>query len=179
MRTFAAALLSMVLVACAAPTDEPVTAPTPYTADQIRAANPVGTVLVYRIQQTGTPTVVRTMEFVRDDPNGARITSLTVTEGGAPMDTPTDADALWTELRDHAVFPAARTVRSRRSCTVPGGSFECMLYTVTAEEEGIPTLSRYWFALRRPGPPVLLETEKGGVVVFRMELMDVRRADAE
>jgi len=177
VRRFTAALLPALLGACAAPAVEPATAPTPYTAEEIRAANPVGTVLVYRIQQTGTPTVVRTMEFVRADANGARISSSTVTEGGAPVGTPSDADAPWTELRDHGAFPAARTLRSRRSCTVPGGSFECLLYTVTGEEEGIPTVSRYWFARERPGPPVLVETEREGVVVFRMELMDVRGAN--
>ena len=174
MRTLAAGLVPALLGSCAAPPDEPITAPTPYTAEEIRAANPVGTVLVYRIQQTGAPAVVRTMVFVRADSNGARIASSTVTEGGAPVGAATEAEALWTELRDHAAFPAARTVRSRSSCAVPGGSFDCQLYTVTDEEDGVPTLSRYWFALERPGPPVLLETKKGGAVVFRMELMAVR-----
>ncbi len=175
--TRSSAPLLVLIAACATTAEDegPATAPTPYTAAEIRGANPAGTVLVYRIEQTGAPTVVRTMRFVRADADGARIESSLATEGGEPVGEPDANEAAWTELRDHAAFPEDRTIRSRTSCTVPDGTYDCVLYTVTGAEDGIPILSRFWFAFRKPGPPVLLEIEKEGAISFRMELLEYRR----
>ena len=172
--TFALALL--LCGACVSPTAPatPATAPTPYTAEQIRDANPTGTVRVYRIQQSGQPTVVQTMTFLRSDEAGARVESSMTTEGGEPFGLTTTTEAGWEELRNHAAFLMEITQRKRAECTVSAGRVECWLYTVAGEERGVPTLNRFWFALEMPGPPVLMEIEREETITFRMELLNVR-----
>ena len=46
-----------------------------------------------------------------------------------------------------------------------------------SEEAGAPVTTRFSFALDRPGPPVLLEQELDGQVVFRMVLVEDSRDD--
>ena len=66
------------LAACSSPgpPGQPVPAPTPYTAEQIRAANPQGTLRRYRLEQSG---LIRGEEFRQGERGG---TSYRVTRSG-------------------------------------------------------------------------------------------------
>ena len=154
------------------------TAPTPYTAEQIRDANPPGTRLVFRVERHDGPDIFSVMEFIGGDATHAGhavMESRTETEDHDPIGDVVRSEATWTELRDHAAFPSARTHRSRASVTVPAGRFDVWLYTVQSEPGQPPTTSRFCFALDRPGPPVLLETEQDGRVISRMVLVEDSR----
>ena len=154
------------------------TAPTPYTADQIREANPPGTRLVFRLERHDGPVEFNVVEFVGGDATHAGyavMESRTETENHDPIGDVERSEATWTELRDHAAFPAARTRRSRASVTVPAGRFDVWLYTVENEPGRPPAISRFCFALDRPGPPVLFETEQAGRVMSRMVLVEDSR----
>ncbi len=51
--------------------------------------------------------------------------------------------------------------------TTDMGTFECLLYTV---DDG-RSVARFWFARDLPGMPIVMETEVGGTVVFRMTML--------
>ena len=149
--------------------------PTPYTAAQIREANPPGTRLVFRLESTGQPAVLRVIEFVGGDATLAVLEQSILSEKGEPLGAADHSEATWVELRDHAAFPAASTDRVRSIATVPVGQFEVWKYTVETEEDGAPVITRFSFALDRPGPPVLLEQELDGQVTLRMALVEDSR----
>jgi len=151
-------------------------APTPYTAAQIREANPPGTRLVFRLESTGQPVALRVIEFVGGDATLAVVESSMLTEQGQPIGDVDRSEATWVELRDHAAFPATRTRRVRSTATVPVGQLDVWQYTVESEEDGALVTTRFSFALDRPGPPVLLEQEVNGQVTLRMALVEDSRS---
>ncbi len=59
--------------------------------------------------------------------------------------------------------------------TVPTGRFDAWIYTVRSDDGQPPTTSRFTFAMDRPGPPVLFETEQDGRVTMRMVLVEDSR----
>ncbi len=170
-------LLALLAACRGAPPAEPAElAPIPYTADEIRAAHPPGTKLVFQVEQTGLPTIHRTMLFARsEDPDATLIEGRTTTPEGQELQPAEQGAATWEELRHHAAFPADGTERSETEVLVPAGRFDCTLYTVGTVEAGAPTVSRYWFAHDKPGPPVLLEIERGGLVILRMTLLEYHK----
>jgi hypothetical protein len=115
------------------------------------------------------------IEFVGGDAEFVALEFSMLTEQGEPMGSVDRSEVTWTELRDHAAFPAASTRRARSTATVPAGRFEVWQYTVQGEEDGVPVTTRFSFALDRPGPPVLLEQEIDGQVALRMALVEDSR----
>lgn len=183
-RTFLPTLL-LVLAACASgsgPRDATAPraelgplAPFPYTAAEIRDANPPGTVRIYRMESRDT-SFLQKMSFLSLSEEGrARILTERTTEQGVPLAGAETTEADWVELRDHASFPAAQTVRSEERIQVPAGTFDCWLYTIHSTDRGVTATARFWFAHDEPGPPVCMETEQGGEIVQRMTLIEVRR----
>ena len=168
-------LIAVVLVQGCASSQSLDMAPTPYTAEQIRQANPPGTTLVYRIDEPPAPPVFNVMHFASDDADHAVVENQTLTEERTPAGDLVISESSWTELRDHAAFPSSKTSRTEAQCEVPAGSFNCMLYTVQSEEDGVPITSRFYFAETRPGPPVCYEREREGQVIFRMVLLEDSR----
>lgn len=152
-------------------------APPPFTAEEIRAANPEGTQLLFRVDALGSPAMLRRMTFVATDAQGATIESSRSALHGEPMGGLDAQHSSWVELRDHAAFPAARTTRREATCRVQAGEYACWEYVVEqgVGEDGLPLVSRFWFAHSKPGPPVLMESLRGGVRVLRMELVEERR----
>ena len=169
-------LTGLLLGACAA-TESASTVdgalPTPYTADQIRAAHPDGTSVVFRIEVPGQPALLHKLRFFNGSAEGTRFESKNEAEDGTSLGEH-EAWSSWEELRDHAAFPAASTRVGEARAEVPAGAFSCRLYTVDSVEEGVATTTRYWFAHEKPGPPVLMETEVAGEVTMRMELLSYR-----
>lgn len=150
-----------------APTDDG-TAPRPFTAEQIRDNHPDGTVVTLRVENASDPPVVMVWTFAGGTPTEATIaTKIFGTDGGLLQDAGTETSR-WTELREHAAFPAASTKRTEEVVTVPAGRFECWRYHVV---EGGET-SDYWFAKTEPGPPVQMEVYgPDGHLVRRMSLI--------
>ena len=148
-------------------------APIPYTVEQVQAAHPDGTLLRFRIVQASTE-VEQHVRFENGDGEGVEVVSWSQDAAKQPINKPTKQRSLWSELRKHASFAAARTERKRAQCKVPAGSYECWEYVVRGANEGDPT-QRFYFADDKPGPPVLLVTERDGTELMRMELLEYRR----
>lgn len=174
-------LALLALLACAPkvePAPAPVlavldSAPTPYTAEQIRDAFPAGTQVRFTLTMPDGATMISAMEFTAVDAEGATYRHAMLTASGEELSPPEESRAAWTELRDHAKFPLESTRVEEVSVTTALGTFDAWLYTVQADEEGFgPTTQRYWFAKEMPGPPVLLTVEAGGAEVQRMEMIE-------
>lgn len=142
-------------------TDAAETAPSPYTAEEIRAASPVGRRLEFRVETSGKPTLVRVMSFVRSDEAGADVESLSLDETGHAMGDKETSRATWEELRAHASFPRAATTIGDETVTVPAGTFDCRVYKVTRGDR----VMTFWFAKSLPGPPVRMTVAAAGSVV--------------
>ncbi len=148
----------------AAPPPAPVApanemAPTPYTAEQIRAACPAGTVFTFRREIAGAPASLLVLRFVNVDEAGADVESLARDDDGKNTGQPKIEHATWEQLRGHASFPLAATTIETGVADTPAGQFRARIYTVRKGDE----VSRFYFADERPGPPVLFYTEKAGV----------------
>jgi hypothetical protein len=135
--------------------------PTPYTAAQLRAALPVGSVMVYQHTEGGTVSVHRTEVVAADAERVTFAASADGEEGGRSEHT-------FTELRDHASFPVAGTAWADEEVTVPLGTLPTRRYTV----QGAGQAKTFWFSPHHPGPPVKMTVEAGGVQVFEMVLVE-------
>lgn len=177
-RLMALPLLALI-TACSTPAavESGEQAPYPYSAAQIRAANPEGTQLLYRVAALGSQPVLRRMTFIATDTEGATIENQTTGLHGEPIGGVNAKYSSWQALRGHASFPAQRTTRTEVTCEVAAGKYECWKYVVDegVGQNGLEAVSRYWFAHSKPGPPVLMETDHSGVLVLRMELVEERR----
>lgn len=147
-------------------------APTPYTADQIRVGCPVGRLSKFRMEAEGAPQMIQVMYFVENDVTGAVLeVSVTDAKGNtlsAPKRTPKSP---WPVFQSHASFPADQTTISEETIETEGGSFACLLYTVTRSEADPKAVDEYWFAKTLPGPPVLMRKRVDGEILVKMELL--------
>jgi len=135
--------------------------PTPYTAEQIRAATKPGRMYRYRVEFTGSPPFERKMTFVSVDAGGA-----TIAETGQPQQRFT-----WEELRKHAEFPAATVQTHDERVTVPAGTFECVAYVLHREGEEETT---FYFAKTMPGAPVKYVVNVSGHLELTTTLVEHR-----
>jgi len=140
-------------------------APRPYTARQIRAAYPVGTVLTYShwspkgVKRTRSQVVSSLAERVEfEDCN--------LDESGQPGDPPTRWSASWVDLRNHATFPRNATNIHDERIKVGAGTFDCWHYIVQTDQGE----RHFYFAKEKAGAPVRFETWKEGVVVSKTTL---------
>jgi hypothetical protein len=142
--------------------------PTPYTAEQLRAACPDGMVVRYRLRADGQVMWME-MGFDDGDAEGTFIETQRLQEDGRPLEMAEVQKFGWEELRDHAKFPDSVAARSDGGeVRVPAGSFKVVRYTV---EDGTK-IAQYDFAPSLPGPPVLMVVRAGDQEVFRMELVE-------
>ncbi|MFK7739139.1 MAG: hypothetical protein AB8H80_02360 [Planctomycetota bacterium] len=153
-------------------------APPPYTADQIRAAHPDGTLLRFRVTQgaegaADAQQIVQLMRFENGDDDAADVVSWVESLNGERIVADRRQRSRWDELRKHGAFAAAKTARTRSSCTVPAGSYECWKYVVAGTSSDDP-VSHFHFADSKPGPPVLLVIRSGNEQIMRMELLEYR-----
>ena len=164
----------------APPAEEPVVtreseealAPIPFTAQQIHDAMPVGREIRWSLAAEGnTSTSVWRVRGQSD-------TALTLESGvpGGPFETATTP---WTELRQHAAFPAADTVRSENIRVETAlGILTTTRYVVSRTNAASEAeLHSFWFAADYPGPPVRHTVVRGGAVIFEME--QVERTDGD
>ena len=130
-------------------------APAPYTAEQIRAANPPGTVYRYKEEGPGLPSQIRirVMQFTNgSSPEKAEVRNEVFDEAGQAQSPPRIDRADWDELRKHGEFPqSALTAIEPGIIEVPAGKFDVTIYTVKAPDG---TTMRFYFAKNFAGPPV-------------------------
>jgi len=124
-------------------------------------------VIPFRIEAAGKPTVVHVLTFVRSDEQGAEIESVDRDDTGAPLGDVKRARSTWDELRQHAAFPARATTIEDGVADTPAGQFRSKIYIVKQGDE----VSHFYFAVDRPGPPVLFYTDKAGARVMTSTLL--------
>lgn len=133
---------------------QPESAPTPYTAEQIRAASRDGRTWEYHVENRGQPARTRTIVMHRVTDENVEIETST-RQGRRVIEEPERSTATWEELRQHALFPAASALVTDDVVTTPAGEFACRVYTIVSSDG----LSRFFFARDLPGPPVLFYSE--------------------
>jgi hypothetical protein len=146
-------------------------APAPYTADQIRAANPPGTVYRYKVEGPGRPAQIRVMQFTNGgSPEKAEVRNEVYDEAGQATSPPSIDRADWDELRKHGEFPqSALTSVEPGTIDVPAGKFDVTIYTVKAPDGAT---MRFYFAKNFAGPPVLFYREQSGVRAMTSTLIE-------
>jgi hypothetical protein len=124
-------------------------APTPFTADEIRAGCPDGHWLLVRTERAGATSFHRN-GFEQGDPAGCVLTSVVTDASGRPTGDVLRQRASWLDLQTHAAFPAERTTVVPERIRLAFGERDCLRYEVV-DDGGTST---FWFALEHPGMPV-------------------------
>lgn len=117
-------------------------APTPFSADQIRAACPDGHTVTVRSTRAGFE-AQRVERYTEGDAEGVTIW----VEGQTAS---TRRRTTWKALQMHAAFPEDATTISDETIDCPLGVLECKRYDVM-RRSGPAT---FWFAADYPGMPV-------------------------
>jgi hemoglobin len=141
--------------------------PTPFTAEEIRAACPAGRTLRWRHEGAGQPSFINVSRYASVDADGCVQETWHESIEGTRVSVPRRDRATWLTLQQHASFSAATTTRTEETIEVPAGQFVCQRYTRTEPD----AVWRFWFARDRPGQPVRLEQQIGDEVVFSAALM--------
>lgn len=145
---------------------EPGTAPTPFTADEIRSGCPPGrsvTTLVWGRDEGPYLLVTR---FVECDADGTVQAARRWSLQGEPLSEVESRSSTWLSLQRHASFPAAATTITEETIDVPFGTFHCLRYTVTGDQ-----VATFWFARDLPGMPIRVRTEADGVLLGTMTMV--------
>ena len=145
----------------------PDTAPTPFTADEIRAACPSGRVGVLRVTEADGAVSHRLYRFLEADTDAVRFGGGPCAASGEPLGPLRDRVCTWVELQRHASYPATATRIDEDTVDVPAGHLECLRYTVEDGQE----VSTLWFARSIPGPPIKVVDTVGGRVTQTTELV--------
>lgn len=141
----------------------------PFSAVALREGLPVGTMDVWRIEQAGQPTLIRTSRIVAADAHTATFSALHVrADDGLVHGDPSEYTARWEELRDHASFPADSVTRTVGPVTVPAGTFEGPRFEAARDASSVEV---FHFAQDLPGPPVSYTRTDGGELVYSMTLL--------
>lgn len=147
-------------------------APTPFTAEQIRAGCPSGRLATFRVIQPGREPFFQTMRFLNADEEGVEVEMAMKLAEGVPMSTPKAERSTWQELQAHGSFEAERTIVSETEVTTEAGTFPAFLYEVTVNRSGEPpATNRIWFAKELPGPPVKVQKVVAEDIVLESELV--------
>lgn len=158
------------------PEEAPVPAmhPTPFTADQIRDAMPVGTTLRFQ-RETPDGTGYQTWTVNAVTPTHGTISFQPEAAEGTPLGQASEQTSAWTELRDHALFEVANTTVTDEPVTTEPGAGPGRVYLRTQESRKGPQVSRMHFSLSLPGPPVHMTTGPAGEEpTMTMTLLDRR-----
>src|SRR6266568_762233 len=132
--------------------------PTPFTADEIRAACQPGRTLRSLVVRPNSDPIVRVTRFVSADADGAEQDSWEETPDGARLGEAKRRRSTWLEFQEHASFPAATTERSAEEIEIPAGRFAC-LRDVARDGDSIQT---FGFARSVPGMPLRFDEHVGG-----------------
>ena len=136
----------------------PGTAPTPFTADEIRSACPTGRTAVLAVTDAEGRVRHRMSRFVACDQDGATFERGACTPDGEPIGALEGQRVSWRDLQGHASFPARAVTIEADVLDLPLGHLDCLRYTVTDADE----VTTYWFATALPGMPVKVVSATAG-----------------
>lgn len=142
----------------------PGLAPTPFTADEIRAGCPAGRVSIVR-----TPDGLRSTRFASNDEEGAWIEDTALDEHGEAVGPVERERSTWLELQEHAASPVESTTIDRAVLSGPLGTLPCLRYTVQRDE----AVLAFWFAVDLPGMPIRVERTEDGTTRTTLEVVAV------
>lgn len=143
-------------------------APTPFTADEIRAGCPTGRTIRLLVEGVDETPFHRVSRFVECDEAGATLERSRLSLDGSPLAEPEVDRMTWRDLQAHASFPAEDTTVEHERIQTAIGELDCLRYTV---REGA-TDRIFWFAKDRPGMPIRSLTRTGGRVVTAVSVVD-------
>lgn len=137
----------------------PGTAPTPFSAAEIRDGCPAGRSVVVRVEDSDGVRH-RLSRFAQVDDEGALFERADCDADGAAIGEVVASRVSWRDLQGHASFSVAATVISDETMLLPVGDEQCVRYVVTARED----VKTFWFSRQRPGMPVKVTVARGAQV---------------
>jgi len=149
----------------------PDMAPTPYSSDEIRAANRPGTIYRYKVEKAGEPSRIEVLQIKTASADTVELETQELDEAGKALQPARVDKATWEELRRHAEFPRASLAVEVGVVDVPAGKFDVNVYTVRTPNGDT---MRFHFAKSYAGPPVLFWTERGATRVMTQTLIERR-----
>ena len=141
-------------------------APTPFSAEEIRAACTTITIK-YLVEMKGREDTYQITEFINISETGSYFNAITTDKNGKVVKRRRKNYAKWTDLQAHASFPEEHTTITTDKIKLGPGEFECFVYNVKTGN----SLNKFYFAKELPGPPVYYEKFLNGESVFRMTLV--------
>jgi len=153
--------------------------PTPFTADEIRAASGSGKLIRILVEQPDGERFERVNRFSHCDDVGATLERWLVASDGGVEGEASSGRVTWLELQQHAAFPVDRTTVSEETIDLPIGRVECLRYDTRDGDaaDGADAASEtFWFARAFPGMPVRYQSQTpAGVVRTTVLAVDVMR----
>jgi hypothetical protein len=146
--------------------DDPSIITRPFTAEEIRDEWEPGFRLMIR-RSFPEETRIERWTVVSADDEGAEIEYATIGDDGSVVGEASVSRSSWTELRDHAAFPASNSSREWVSRSTAIGDFEGWLYRVA--DPSAATVQEFFFVPSLPGAPVQMRILEGENVVFELE----------
>ncbi len=146
----------------------------PYTAEELRAALPVGTrwtfrtVALNRAPQDETSTVLAATDETVTRSVETRLADRTTTA---------EVTGRWQELITYDVFRRDAKIEERRVDLLDGPR-DCWVYTVESEKDGVVVQARFDFLRDEPGPPARITTRVDGRVLVTSTLSSFDRSPA-
>jgi len=148
--------------------------PTPFSAAQIRDGCPAGRFIVLREEEPGAATTYRQIRFIQTDADGATQAFTPTDADGMPIGPSVERRSTWLELQGHASQPADRTTCEETTVDMAWGTEPCWRYVVTGPDGE----TRFWFAQRLPGMPVVVESWEHGRLSGRSEMVASSTAES-
>jgi hypothetical protein len=146
----------------------PGQAPTPFTADEIRARCAVGKEVRVLVEAGGEAPVQRLTRYVECDDSGATVERSALAPDGSVLGDPDVDRVTWLDLQSHASFPVDDTTIEPDRIETPLGELDCLRYTVRdGASENV-----FWFAKDHPGMPIRFLTRVGGNVVMTVSVLE-------
>jgi hypothetical protein len=143
--------------------------PTPFTADEIRAGNPVGSTIRMRIERAGADPMIHVSRYVLADDHEALRESWDESLDGERLGEPEESRETWLQLQEHASFPAVETRIDEEVIDLPIGRVACVRYTQATGDGG----RTFWFARDLPGQPVRWEIRRGDEVLVSVTAVEI------
>ena len=146
---------------------EPGTAPTPFTAAEIRDHCQAGKEIRVRVDVPGREPVLWQNRYLDLDEEGATFERTALDLDGEPAGEPEAGRVVWLDLQSHASFPADVTTIEPERIDTPLGPLDCLRYTVLDDA----VEKTFWFATAIPGMPVRSVHRADGQVVMTMTMV--------